>query len=140
MKTKHILLAVALAAASLSAQANLNAVGPANVPSPPGHGFPLWYQDESGTVLDLCLPNASDTGAQQDACLLAGIGINPPYVFPTNFPDESFYLRAVANPLDTAVQTIPPVPKGLLSFWRLKPLLLPGRQQLASRWYLPAFG
>ena len=45
---------------------------------------------------------------QQDACLLTGIGINPPYVFPGNFPDESFYLRAVADPLDTSGANNPP--------------------------------
>lgn len=101
MKLRHKLLAIGLATASLSANADFHAVGPANIPAPPGHGFPLWYQDESGTVLDLCLPNASDPGAlQQTACLLTGIGINPPYVFPTSFPDEAFYFRAVSTPVD----------------------------------------
>lgn len=79
--------------------ADLARVGPSAVPSPPGHGFPRWYQDLNGLVLDLCLPDANDPGAlQQTACLLGPP--NPPYTFPTNFPDESFYFRAVSGPLD----------------------------------------
>jgi hypothetical protein len=81
------------------AQADLARVGPSNVPAPPGHGFPRWYQDLNGLVLDLCMPDASDPGAlQQTACLLGPP--NPPYTFPTNFPDEAFYFRAVSAPLD----------------------------------------
>src|SRR5262245_64709472 len=51
------------------AQAVLFRVGPLDVPSPPGHGFPLWYQDTKGLVLDLCLPTNQ---AQLDAgvCLI----------------------------------------------------------------------
>jgi hypothetical protein len=96
MKTKHTLVAVALTALSLSANADLARVGPTNLPSPAGHGFPNWYQDLNGTVLDLCLPNASDPGAaQQNACLLVGPGLpDPPYSFPNNFPDEAFYFNA----------------------------------------------
>ena len=98
MKTKHIAIAIALAAASLSAHADLARVGPTNLPSPAGHGFPIWYQDLNGMVLDLCLPNASDPGAlQQNACLLVGPGLpDPPYSFPTNFPDEAFYFNATS--------------------------------------------
>ncbi len=98
MKTKHTLAAIALTALSLSAYADLARVGPTNLPSPAGHGFPNWYQDLNGTVLDLCLPNASDPGAlQQNACLLVGPGLpDPPYSFPTNFPDEAFYFNATA--------------------------------------------
>ena len=98
MKTKHTLVAVALTALSLSANADLARVGPTNLPSPAGHGFPNWYQDLNGTVLDLCLPNASDPGAaQQNACLLVGPGLpDPPYSFPNNFPDEAFYFNATS--------------------------------------------
>ena len=96
MKQKFTLLATALVVASFSAHADLARVGPTNVPSPAGHGFPNWYQDLNGTVLDLCLPNANDPGAaQQNACLLVGPGLpNPPYSFPNNFPDEGFYFNA----------------------------------------------
>ncbi|WP_442497070.1 Ig-like domain-containing protein [Methylobacter sp. sgz302048] len=98
MKMRHTAIAVALAASGFSAQADLARVGPSNVPSPPGYGFPLWYQDLNGTVLDLCLPDANDPGAaQQNACLLVGPGLpDPPYSFPNNFPDEAFYFNATS--------------------------------------------
>jgi len=98
MKTRHTAIALAIAAASLSAHADLARVGPANLPSPAGHGFPLWYQDLNGMVLDLCLPDANDPGAaQQNACLLVGPGLpDPPYSFPNNFPDEAFYFNATS--------------------------------------------
>jgi hypothetical protein len=46
LKRLEILLVLALLLASVtSAQAVLFRVGPNDVPSPPGNGFPLWYQD-----------------------------------------------------------------------------------------------
>jgi hypothetical protein len=95
---------LAIVAMASAAQADLNRVGPPALPSPPGNGFPAWYQDLNGLTLDICLPNASgDTGqAQQAACLLTGVGIEPPYVFPTNYPDEIFFFRAVSDVLDTS--------------------------------------
>jgi hypothetical protein len=99
VRTSAMLAVIVLASV---AQADLNRVGPSNVPSPPGHGFPLWYQDLNGMVLDLCLPNASDPGLlQETACLLARPP-TPPYVFPTNFPEEIFYHRVVSAPLATS--------------------------------------
>jgi len=84
------------------AQAVLFRVGPLDVPSPPGQGFPLWYQDTKGLVLDLCLPTNQ---AQLDAgvCLILPpnqdpvAGLDLPLVFPTNFPDEAFYWNAGAQ-------------------------------------------
>ena len=70
---KFTAVATMLALASV-ASADLNRVGPANVPSPPGHGFPLWYQDLNGMVLDLCMPTA--TGAQ-DPAAPPGDGLPP---------------------------------------------------------------
>lgn len=103
--SKNTLAGALLLCAALTAQADLARVGPTNTPSPPGHGFPLWYQDLNGLVLDFCLPNASDPGAlQQTACLLGPP--NPPYVFPTNWPDEAFYYRAVSQPLSMANPTV----------------------------------
>jgi hypothetical protein len=102
---KISVVAMMLALASVAA-ADLNRVGPANVPSPPGHGFPLWYQDLNGMVLDLCIPTA--TGAQdpqllqETACLLGPPAPPLPYTFPTSFPDELFYHRVVSNPLLTS--------------------------------------
>jgi hypothetical protein len=99
MRLSSMLSLLALASV---AQADLNRVGPSNVHSPPGHGFPLWYQDLNGAVLDLCLPNASDPGLlQETACLLARPP-TPPYAFPTNFPEEIFYHRVVSAPLATS--------------------------------------
>lgn len=96
-KMRAIAAAAALVAAG-SAFAGLNRVGPANLPAPPGHGFPTWYQDFNGMTLDLCLPDLNDPeSAQATACL---VPFNPPaggYVFPTNFPDEAFYFNAGAG-------------------------------------------
>ena len=88
---------------AVPAHADLARVGPANVPSPPGNGFPFWYQDLKGLVLDLCLADNPDPGAaQQTACLLV---TPPPYSFPTTFPDEAFYHRVVSAPMITDVAT-----------------------------------
>ncbi|MGA8892287.1 MAG: Ig-like domain-containing protein [Anaeromyxobacteraceae bacterium] len=102
--SKIAIAATMLAFASL-ASADLNRAGPANVPSPPGHGFPFWYQDLNGTVLDICIPTATATqdpdGLQETACLLAAPPALP-YTFPTSFPDEVFYHRVVSDPLTTS--------------------------------------
>jgi hypothetical protein len=113
MRVTAILSMVALASA---AQADLNRAGPPNVPSPPGHGFPAWYQDLNGLALDFCLPNATDPSSlQQAACLLVGAGLpTPPYVFATNFPGEVFYYRAVSVPLDTSDPALGGVVKAVL--------------------------
>jgi len=101
--SKIAIAATMLAFASV-ATADLNRVGPANVPSPPGHGFPLWYQDLNGLVLDLCMPTTNATNdplaLQETACLLE---IPGPYTFPSYFPDEAFYFRGVSDPLTTSV-------------------------------------
>lgn len=66
----------------------LSAVGPID----PEHGFPLWFEDVSGTKLDL--------GLGEDP-LLPAIGDLPvpgaPAEFPNNFPDEAFYFMAEAR-------------------------------------------
>jgi hypothetical protein len=95
-------VATMLALAS-SASADLNRVGPAHIPSPPGDGFPAWYQDLNGMVLDECIPTASATqdpaNLQHTACLL----VDPlPFTFPNLFPPEVFYHRVVSNPVTTS--------------------------------------
>ncbi len=52
------------------------------------HGFPDWYQDQSGTRLQPCL-DPTDTRC----VVLADAGFDParPVSFPTNFPSEFFY-------------------------------------------------
>ncbi|CAD5374002.1 Glycoprotein gp2 [Rubrivivax sp. A210] len=95
---KGVLCATALAIASFAAHADLARVGPLNVPSPAGHGFPLWYQDLNGLALDLCLPDAADPGGLQGlVCLMETA---PPYTFPSAFPGESFYFRATTPGMD----------------------------------------
>jgi hypothetical protein len=66
----------------------LKRVGPIDEAS----GYPLWYQDTTGTRLELCL----DPG---DANCIVGAVQTPgaPVVFPTNFPDEAFYSNAGAS-------------------------------------------
>ena len=113
LKRLEILLVLALLLASVtSAQAVLFRVGPNDVPSPPGNGFPLWYQDTQGLALDLCLPRNQ---AQLDAgvCLILPpdqdpAGLNLPIVFPTNFPDEAFWWNA------TAVTDLTPTSRAVL--------------------------
>jgi hypothetical protein len=87
----RIALATAGLLAATAGQAELFRMGPLDVPSPPGHGYPQWYQDTNGLALDLCIP---DSLAQLDACLLPP---PPPYTFPTNWPDELFWYVADAT-------------------------------------------
>lgn len=83
------------------APALLFRVGPVKVPAPPAHGFPAWYQDTTGLVLDLCLP-ANQVQLDAGVCLILPpdqdpvAGLNLPLVFPTNFPEEAFWWNASA--------------------------------------------
>ncbi|MHC8394163.1 hypothetical protein ACYZT8_10960 [Pseudomonas sp. LB3P93] len=93
------------------AQAALFAVDPG--PYVPDNGsFAAWYQDSHGRTLDLCLSKAVSSrvagapGAPAYMCLL-----NPtpgvfddaqPIVFPTNFPDESFWFTGDGSIVDAA--------------------------------------
>src|SRR5216117_4088033 len=60
----------------------------------PANGYPKWHMDRNGLQLGQCLVTPAD-----DPCALAGTFPNPaaPIVFPTNFPDEFFYMRATAR-------------------------------------------
>jgi hypothetical protein len=91
MNTVKSIAAAAMLATAGMAQADLARVGPVN----PGHGFPNWYQDHQGLVLDHCMPDLNDPGfAQANACILP---IFPPeggFAFPELFPEESFYFAA----------------------------------------------
>ncbi len=112
-RIEFLLILVVILMCVTSAQAVLFRVGPSDVPSPPGNGFPLWYQDTQGLALDLCLPKNQ---AQLDAgvCLILPpdqdpvAGINLPIVFPTNFPDEAFWWNA------TAVMDLTPTSRAVL--------------------------
>lgn len=97
-----IVMGIALGAGSAWAQAPaqgqaLALVGPVN----PANGFPLLYQDKAGVALEQCLvPTTGDPAVVGgDPCGLTGTlpgldGTTP--LFPSNFPEEFFYSRAVA--------------------------------------------
>ena len=80
-----------------SVQAELFRVGPLDLPSPPGHGYPQWYQDSNGLALDLCVPQTLN---QLDPCLATPAPGDPlptlPYTFPDNWSDEFFWFGAEA--------------------------------------------
>jgi hypothetical protein len=115
MKFKKILFVLTTALVVLGStqrsQAVLNAVDPGPYIADYGF-FPVWYQDPFGLTLELCLsPATIAAGARAGmlggpACtLLANPGIfDPaqPMVFPTNFPDESFYSMGDATIADAA--------------------------------------
>jgi hypothetical protein len=91
------LVALPLALGLGQAHAALNAVDPGpynDVAHAPYGGFPIWYQDTNGLGLDLCLSGATIGGLP--ACILPA-GFVPPFTFPGNFPDESFYFMGDAN-------------------------------------------
>jgi hypothetical protein len=82
---------VALAATPPPAHINhtvgLKRVGPIDETN----GFPLWYQDTTGTRLELC----TDPGDAN--CIVGAVQLpGQPVVFPNNFPDEAFYSNAGA--------------------------------------------
>lgn len=81
-----ISLALLLAFGVGSAQAELLRVGPTSQVN----GYPQWYQDPSGVVLEFCQPT---TQAELDGghCLLLPGDATLPEVFPENFADEHFY-------------------------------------------------
>ena len=98
IRLRHVVTALAvaaLAAAPLAAQAltidgtktHLKAVGPVSG----DHGFPTWYEDQTGQRLEPCLDPLD---------LYCGIvpATMPdpaqPVSFPDNFPDELFYMAA----------------------------------------------
>lgn len=74
--------------------AQLARVGPVDR----NNGFPAWYQDSTGLVLDACLPNAQELA--DGTCLVTPDQLaNPasPISFPTNFPDEFFYWNGTST-------------------------------------------
>ena len=103
MKPKRIVFVVMAVLALLGAPgaslAVLNAVDPGPYTTAFGN-FPRWYQDTHGKALELCLskavsPDPAAAGALL-CVLLPGPAFDPALaiVFPTNFPDESFWFVA----------------------------------------------
>lgn len=106
---------------ALPAQAKLNDTGPIN----PENGFPFWYEDASGTKLDLCLnpkPATAPEDAPNPGAPIPGGGYcltpfempdeNAPMVFPENFPGEAFWWTSEAH-IDPPAND-PDGPSGLL--------------------------
>lgn len=117
---------------SVGVRAELSRVGPSDIPSPPGHGFPRWYQDAAGVVLDLCIPEST---LQLDPCLAALLPGDPlpPYSFPDVFLDEYFWFGADAlidlpgggtallvQALEAAFATGPATPGEQITFGRIR--------------------
>ncbi|MBD3782555.1 MAG: choice-of-anchor D domain-containing protein [Micrococcales bacterium] len=94
------LLTVALALMALPTPGALAAGGQPAVATAvdPANGFPLWYEDAGGTRLEPCL-DPSDG----NCVVLADAGYDParPQVFPSNFPEEFFYLVAESSKIPT---------------------------------------
>jgi hypothetical protein len=89
--------ACSLGAGEAFAQAQgLAAVGPVD----PGNGYPQFYQDQAGQALEPCLDNVTPG----DPCAIVALGAVPnptqPIVFPTNFPNETFYWTANSRVLN----------------------------------------
>ena len=70
---------------------------PDNVAVSLAHGFPLWYRDQNGVKLELCLdqPATTVTGTVTP-CLTAEPFAGFPISFPTNFGSEAFWWNATA--------------------------------------------
>lgn len=107
----RLLSAALLIGLAHNAQAALNAVDPGPYTADTGF-FPHWYQDTQAVALDLCLSTtvSSRVPAAAPPAYMCTILPNPgifddalPIVFPTNFPDESFYFSAGAAIDDTTV-------------------------------------
>ena len=78
------------------AMAQLDRVGPVvPVPADGGthpieNGYPIWYQDSNGLILELCLD-------QNGLCLLELPTPGDPITFPDNFTGEGFWFNAGAS-------------------------------------------
>lgn len=98
----------------------------------------MWYQDTAGLALDLCLLE-NQAELEAGVCLILPpaqdpvAGINLPFVFPGNFPDEAFWWNATAVmdmpgggrailvlALEAAFGIGPPTIGGQISFARVR--------------------
>jgi hypothetical protein len=82
-------LLAALASPNL-ASAGLERVGPTRSDI----GYPDWYQDSTGVVLEFCSPSPGELATGH--CLLLPADTTAPEVFPGQFADEHFYWAADA--------------------------------------------
>ena len=91
-----VALATGLASTALATTAvvtknvgGITTVGPVNAE----YGFPAWYGDKGGKRVELCL-DGNDPMCGFVAAPVEGFDNTAPTVFPTNFPDEAFYMSA----------------------------------------------
>lgn len=62
-------------------------------PTSPAHSFPMWYKDSTGLRLELAVDPADPFTPAMGDLPVPG----QPVSFPSNFPDESFYMLAEAR-------------------------------------------
>ncbi len=93
-----LLVGAVLATLPLAASSAAPAQPAVSAGTDPANGFPLWYQDNTGTRVAPCLDPAD-----ANCIVAADAGFDParPTVFPTNFPSEFFYLNAQSDRLAT---------------------------------------
>ncbi|SNB44960.1 Ig-like domain-containing protein [Geobacter sp. DSM 9736] len=86
---------------------------PADVATSLAHGFPIWYRDENGVKLELCLdkPAAGGNGIVIP-CLTAEPFTNFPISFPANFGSEAFWWNATGVATFTSLDNGTSVPGG----------------------------
>jgi hypothetical protein len=91
MKRILVLAVMAGVFSAAPASAQLERVGP----TVPANGFPAWYQDKTGIVLEFCQP-LNQAELDGGWCLLLPADTTVPEVFPTRFADEHFFYAADA--------------------------------------------
>ncbi len=88
-------LMLLLAVTIPTANAALQRVGPID----PAIGYPAWYQDTTGLVVDSCV-NLNQAELDGGWCLLLPVDLpsgTAPESFPTNFAEEHFYWSGVGD-------------------------------------------
>lgn len=93
-----IVVAVAIALTPFDAGGSLlppPAGEPSFGPVSLSHGYPIWYQDQNGLKLQLCLDQSAVIGGESALpCLTAEPFAGAPISFPDNFGAEAFYWAA----------------------------------------------
>ena len=94
---KKLVLSVAAAGLSSAAMAVLDRAGPVDA----ANGFPVWYMDQKGVALELCINKDAAVLAAGGCAVLPGPVPNGvqtvPEVFPANWATEHFYTLASAT-------------------------------------------
>ena len=85
-----------LAVLPFSAQAALQRVGPVN----PGTGYPAWYQDASGLVMDFCSPTNTLELSGGWCLLLPPVPSVTPEIYPPPAQEPQVAIEIVAVGVD----------------------------------------